>query len=277
MRIYWKEDSLRRHTQLTDSALAVVFAQDSETIRRLHPNRDTIQRRPVDPFTNQVLLYLRNWDGGMRTEEIAPTIYSMFLMRLFENTYEDELGPKHYAEFVFLNNVPFRSILRILPDSANVWWDDTRTRAVENRDTIVMKSFREALRILARTFGRDMRTWQWGRLHTLTFDHPFASQGTLLAHLVNVEAGAMPGDPTTVLQASYRVEQPFAMHVGPSMRMIADMRSNELLAILPTGNSEAIFSDHYKDMLDLYKRGQLLRVPLSGSDPSWKRFELLPQ
>jgi penicillin amidase len=277
MRIYWSEDSLRRHTQVTDSVLRSVLLADSLRIQRMHPERDTVHLRPTDPFTAQVLTYLRNWDGGMRTEEIAPTIYSVFLTQLVRNTYFDELGPAHYSEFVFLNNVPLRALLRILPDSNNLWWDDTRTHGVEHRDSIIMKSFRESLRILARTFGRDMRLWQWGRLHTLTFDHVFASQGPLLAHLVNVDAGAMPGDPTTVLQGGYSFASPFSMHVGPSMRMIADMQSNELLAILPTGNSEAMFGDHYKDMLDLYKSGRLLHVPLSGSSTAWKRFELVPQ
>lgn len=277
MRIYWKHDSLTRHAQISDSAKNSIFAHDWIQYHLAHPTEDTVVSKALDPFTNQVLSYLRNWDGGMRTEEIAPTIYSVFLLRMLENTYRDELGPQHYAEFVFLGNVPLRSILRILPDSSNLWWDDVRTRGVETRDSIIAKSFRESLRILARTFGRDMRAWQWGRLHTLTFDHVFGSQSRLLARLVNIDAGAMPGDPTTVLQASYRILDPFAMRVGPSMRFIADMHSDELLAVLPTGNSEAVFGDHYKDMLDLYKQGQLLHIPLHGSVANAKRFELRPQ
>jgi penicillin amidase len=277
MRLAWKEDSIRRHSQVTDSALRVVLSADSLLTRTRHPTRDTSHIAALDPFIRQVLTYLRNWDGGMRTEEIAPTIYSLFLVRLIENTYRDELGPTHYSEFVFVNNVPIRSLLRILPDSTNVWWDDRGTRAIEPRDTIILRSFRESLRILARTFGRDMRTWQWGRLHTLTFDHPFASAGPLIAHLVNIDAGGMPGDPTTVLQGSYRMTQPFAMRIGPSMRLIADMQSDELLAVLPTGNSEAMFGDHYRDMVDLYKHGDLLHIPLHGTNPKWKRLELKPQ
>lgn len=277
MRIAWKEDSIRRHSQVTDSALRVVLSADSALIRTRHPTRDTSHIAQIDPFMRQVLTYLRNWDGGMRTEEIAPTIYSVFLIRLIENTYRDELGPTHYSEFVFVNNVPIRSLLRILPDSANVWWDDRGTRTTEVRDTIVLRSFRESLRILARTFGRDMRTWQWGRLHTLTFDHPFASAGKLIAHLVNIDAGAMPGDPTSVLQGSYRMTEPFAMRIGPSMRLIADMKSDELLAVLPTGNSEAMFGDHYRDMLELYKHGDLLHIPLHGTGQKWTRLELKPQ
>jgi hypothetical protein len=74
------------------------------------------------------------------------------------------------------------------------------------------------------------------------------------------------------------------MQIGPSMRMIADMKSDELLAVLPTGNSEAVFGDNYSDMLPLYKLGSLIRIPLDFiaqdeeiSKAGWKRFELRPQ
>jgi len=67
------------------------------------------------------------------------------------------------------------------------------------------------------------------------------------------------------------------------MRMIADMKSDELLAVLPTGNSEAVFGDNYSDMLPLYKLGSLIRINLDlithdEGQPkgNWKRFELRP-
>jgi acyl-homoserine lactone acylase PvdQ len=47
--------------------------------------------------------------------------------------------------------------------------------------------------------------------------------------------------------------------------------------VLPTGNSEAIFGDHYKDMLPLYQTGALVRISLTDRNPNWKRFELRPQ
>jgi len=70
---------------------------------------------------------------------------------------------------------------------------------------------------------------------------------------------------------------PYAMKVGPSMRFISDMRSNEVLTALPTGNTEAIFGDHYRDMVDLFKKGQLIRISLTEHKLEWKRLELTPQ
>jgi penicillin amidase len=279
MKIFWKEDSIHKHTQTTDSAFALIRAQDSAYLATRRPAEDTIKSAKVDPFTSLVLEYLRNWDGGMRPEEIAPTIYSVFLERLLENTFKDELGDKRYREFNYLSNIPLRTLTRILPDSANIWWDNVMTHGpvAETRDSIIQVSFRQSLRILALTFGRDLRTWQWGKLHTLTYQHPFGSSSPMIAKLVNIEGGAMPGGPTTVMQASYYLYEPYKMHVGPSTRMIADMKTQVLLAALPTGNSEAIFGDHYRDMMDIYKQGELIPVPLNERKDTWKRFELKPR
>jgi acyl-homoserine lactone acylase PvdQ len=49
--------------------------------------------------------------------------------------------------------------------------------------------------------------------------------------------------------------------------------------VLPTGNSEAIFGDHYRDMMPLYRNGTLIRILLnepSELGSNWKRFELKP-
>ncbi|HWF44513.1 MAG TPA: penicillin acylase family protein, partial [Candidatus Kapabacteria bacterium] len=279
MEIMWKEDSLRKQTSISDSAVRLIVQKDSLYIASRRPPEDTLKTPKIDLFTAEVLDYLRNWDGGMRAEEISPTIFSVFLNRLIENTFRDELGTERYKEFIYLDNVPLRTLARILPDSANVWWDNVNTLSnlPEHRDSIIQISFRESLRILARTFGRDLRTWQWGRLHTLTFRHPFDKQSALVARLVDIDAGAMPGGPTTVWQATYYLWKPYEMQIGPSMRMIADMKSPNLLASLPTGNSEAIFGDHYKDMVGLFKRGGLITVPLFDHGADWKRFELVPK
>src|SRR5579883_1216660 len=283
MRLVWKEDSLQHHTTITDSAFKIIKQNDSLWLAARRPPEDTVKPVKTDAFTALVLEYLRNWDGGMRAEEIAPTIYSVFLNRLLYHTFHDELGSARYSEFIYLDNIPLQTLAHILPDSANIWWDDVQTPGVEHRDSILQISFRESLRILAMTFGRDIRRWQWGTLHTLIFRHPF-DNGTksdkpagLIARLVDVDAGPMPGGPTTVLQGTYYLWQPYQMQIGPSMRMVADMKSTELLAVLPTGNAEAIFGDHYRDMLPLYQQGTLLHIPLQAQSSKWKRFELLPQ
>jgi len=285
MRLYWKEDSLQRNTSFTDSAKALVRKNDSVWLAEHRPQNENPlplgegRVRAVDPFTAQVLTYLRNWDGGMRPEEIAPAIYSVFLNRLLFNTFRNGLGAQCYAEFIYLDNMSLQTLANILPDTANIWWRrpiGPHGSLAASRDYIIQTSFHESLRILALTFGRDIRQWQWGRLHTLTFRHPFDKASKLIARLVDIPAGAMPGGPTTVLQGTYYFWNPYEMQIGPSMRMVTDMKEPVLYGVLPTGNSEAIFGDHYKDMLPLYQTGALVRVSLTEHNPNWKRFELRP-
>ncbi len=291
MRLRWKEDSLVRQTSLSDSLVKLVREKDSAWLTEHRTRNDTLKTANVDPFTAQVLEYLRNWDGGMRTEEIAPAIYSVFLNRLLYNTFFDGLSSDdrriaddassnaRYSEFIFLQNIPLQTLAHILPDTANVWWHNGYGKH-GGRDSVVQRSFRESLRILAQMFGPDIRQWQWGMLHTLTFRHFFDKESPLLARLVDVKAGPMPGGPTTILQGSYYLWNPYEMQIGPSMRMIADMKNDVLLAVLPTGNSEAIFGDHYRDMLPLYKSGALVRIELNAifdANNGWKRFELRPE
>ena len=293
MRLYWKEDSLKNHTTITDSTMKLIRAQDSAWLAAHRPPSDTAKPLKLDPFTAQILLYLRNWDGGMRSNEIAPTIYSVFLNRLLFNLFRDQLGSERYAEFLNLGNIPLVLLANILQDSNNVWWDrpglvpphyvkdtsgithEVPPSGAAVRDSIVLLSFRESLQILAVTFGPDIRTWQWGRLHTLTFHHPFDKAGKLIARLVDIPAGGMPGGPTTVVQGTYYLWNPYEMQVGPSMRMVTDMKDPVLYGVLPTGNSEAIFGDHYKDMLPFYRSGALIRISLVDAPEHPQRFELL--
>ncbi|MDP4288753.1 MAG: penicillin acylase family protein [Bacteroidota bacterium] len=290
MDIFWKEDSIRKHgTNVSDSMMRLVRQKDSAILAVHRQPEDTIKAPKVDRFTTLVLEYLRNWDGGMRPEEIAPAIYSVFLNRLIYNTFHDELGTQRYQEFIGLENLPLSTLQRILPDTGNIWWRDATQNTItwdnasgldvakNPRDSIIEFSFRESLRILATSFGRDIRQWQWGRMHTLTMHHPFSQSSALIAKLADVQAGPMHGGPTTVLQAMYHLWAPYEEVIGPSMRMIADMKTDELLAVLPTGNSEAIFGDHYRDMLNLYKQGALVRLSLTQHKPEWKRWELRPE
>ncbi|HET6510740.1 MAG TPA: penicillin acylase family protein [Candidatus Kapabacteria bacterium] len=90
------------------------------------------------------------------------------------------------------------------------------------------------------------------------------------------EHGPAMGGPTTVYQATYNMWDPYKMRVGPSMRLIADMKTNSLFAALPTGNAESVFGDHYKDMLDMFKRGDFVEIPLTERKPGWRKLELVP-
>lgn len=276
MQLAWRRDSVRTRGKLSDSAFRLIEVQDSIKLHR--PWRDELTPIRQHPLVERALEYLRNWNGAMSKEEVAPAIYSVFLQRLIENTFLDDLGELRYRSYIYVNNVPLRAIARLLDDSANIVWDRATTRGPlrETRDSIIKYSFVEALKILRNSFGHDIKQWQWGKLHSLTYRHMFAQEDKRIAAMVNIESGGAPGSPTTVYQATYHLWDPYELQVGPSMRMIADMKTHSLYAALPTGNSEAVFSDHYSDMLEMFKKGDFLEVSLRDRDPAWRKLELVP-
>ncbi|MFI5264629.1 MAG: penicillin acylase family protein, partial [Candidatus Kapaibacterium sp.] len=130
---------------------------------------------------------------------------------------------------------------------------------------------------LSQKLGSDIRRWNWGRLHWLTYKHPFADESKEVAALGNIDYGYAPGGLTTVIQASYGFWNPFLQRVGPSMRSVADMKTDVLWAALPTGNSGNMFNPHYRDMVKLFHSGELIEVSLTRKDPSWKKLVLMPE
>lgn len=238
-------------------------------------NPDTTHKNDV--LFNAALDYVENWDGVQGREDISTTIINAFLVRLITDALSDELGEDKLEEFAYLNNVPVRTIAHLLNDPENIWWDDIRSPQIEKRDDIIKQAFSEALQYLSHKLGSDIRRWNWGKLHWLTYKHPFADESKEIAALGNIDIGYAPGGFTTVIQSSYGFWNPFVMRVGPSMRSVADMKTDVLWAALPTGNSGNMFNTHYRDMTSLFHHGELIEVPLMKKDPSWKKLVLIPE
>ncbi len=259
---------------ITDVASPLEYNELRPSILRCYPHSVVDTATKIDISTKSALEYLEQWDGVQDSNDISTTILNVYLARLIVNTFWDELGDKLLNEFCYVNNVPVRTISRLLNDSTNVWWDDIRSPQIEHRDEIVKRAFEQSIAWLKRRFGPDVRTWNWGKLHSLTYEHGASKASSLVAALANVSFGRAPGSLSTVSQASYSFWDPFKERVGVSMRMIADMSSSSLWVVLPTGNAGNIFSPNYRDMLPLFRSGNLIELPMKGILPTWKKLEL---
>lgn len=279
-----------RMTQLVSAAKKLDPAQLSLIVRDLaspfefHELRDPILRVYQDTsiggthlnlVTRKALDYLTNWDGVQDSMDVSTTILNVFLVRLLSNTCWDELGDQLYNEFVYVNNVPARTIAHLLTEPNNVWWDDVRSPQIETRDDMIRRSFEQTVKWLTSKFGPDVRRWTWGTFHTLTYHNPAGAASSVVANLSDIKSGPNGGSLTTVAQSSYMFWQPFEMRVGPSMRMIADMSKPSLFVSLPTGNSGNMFSPHYRDMVDQFKQGRFVELPLNRIEPTWQKLVLM--
>ena len=207
---------------------------------------------------------LEKWSYEMDRFSQAPTIYSVFNQKLMQNIFKDEMGEELFEEYIFMANVPMRVIPVLLKKGTSTWFDDVNTDKVESKNVIVRKSLTDALQELEDKFGKNIALWQWGELHTVTFEHFFSGVSSFIDPLINIGPFSISGDGTTVFLTEYSLNKPYQTAIGPSMRFIFDFANpEEINFILPTGQSGHIMSDHYSDMTNFWLKGKYLKLNLN--------------
>ncbi len=219
-------------------------------------------KQPQSENVALALELMKNWDGAMPAISQSAAIYSEFFMRLIHNAFKDELGEEIFNEYIFIANVPYRKILEMIYDNNHPIWDDATTGNIkETRDDIFRKSFTEAIAGLEKKFGKDASAWQWGKLHTILFKHPFHGASSLTDKLFDVGPFPIGGGGTTVFNTEYKFTKPFANILGPSMRYIYDFSNpNEFEIVLPNGQSGNFMSDYYKNMTLAWLNGKYYKI-----------------
>lgn len=220
----------------------------------------------------------RNWDYEMSARSQVPTVYTRFLHNLIKNIFNDEMDDDLLKEYVFIANVPYRIIPKMLDENNSSFFNDTRTSQVETRDDIIRKSLVDALSEIEKKYGMDIANWQWGEIHKVTFKHLFHNASPILDKLINIGPFSIGGDGTTIFNTEYSFSElfektsnltiqhrsePYSNILGPSMRYIFDFADPDHLEfILPTGQSGHFMSSHYKDMSDMWLKGKYIKLSL---------------
>ena len=225
-----------------------------------------------DENLSQSLRLLREWNYEMDKYQQAPAIFLTFFDMLMKNIYMDEMGEDLFNQYVFLANVPYRNILELLQNPFSDWYNDVKKNERKTRDDVIRQSMNDALDELENKIGKDVKDWQWGRLHTVTFKHAFSGASGLLDGVINIGPYEISGDGTTIFNTEYAFSEsiekyplfrhePFDCELGPSMRFIYDFaKPDEFYLILTTGQSGNIFSDHYQDQTELFLNGKYMKI-----------------
>ncbi len=227
---------------------------------------------------NLALHLFENWNYEMDSRSQIPTIYSFYLHSLIKNIFEDEMGKDLLKEYVFVANVPYRIIQKILDENSSSFFDNIKTEQIETRDDIIRKSLVDALASLEEAYGKDIANWQWGAIHKVVFKHMFHDNSTLLDKIINIGPFEIGGDGTTLFNTEYSFSElfeekrdnrknhrsnPYENILGPSMRYIFDFADPDYLEfIMPTGQAGHFMNSHYKDMSQMWLKGEYIKLPL---------------
>lgn len=244
-----------------------------------------------DANLSQSLKLLREWNYEMDKYQQAPAIFLTFFDKLMKNIYMDEMGEDLFNQYVFLANVPYRNIPELLQNPFSDWYNDVKKNERKTRDDVIRESMNDALDELENKLGKDVKDWQWGNLHTVTFKHAFGGVSWIIDEVVNIGPYEISGDGTTIFNTEYAFSEsiekyplfrhePFDCELGPSMRFIYDFaKPDEFYLILTTGQSGNIFSDNYKDQTELFLSGKYMKIKtddLAIKNSENKLLKILP-
>lgn len=217
------------------------------------PVTDTGRSASEERRLMEALELLRNWDGRSGRDSAAPALLEAFRLRLIDLTFGDELGQQLLQPARGSLNI---ALVHILEDEASPWFDDVSTPAVETRDEILLLALEGGVQDLTDTLGRSMDNWQWGDLHTATFENQSLGQcGIALIESI-FNRGPVPVDGTiaTVNNTSYSISEPYGVSTVPSYRQIVDLEDfARSVSMHTTGQSGHPYHPHYDDMIDPWR------------------------
>lgn len=209
---------------------------------------------------------IKNWDGQTDINSIGAVIYNQFLYFALEGLVKDEVGEELFPKFA--NSLLLKSnIERIFNDPTSIWWDDINTSEIQEEQALVLnKAFDKTVTALEKQFGTELNTWQWGEVHTLTHVHPIGRKAPF-DKIFNVGPFPKSGSNEVVDKEAfdYNADGVYPVKSGPAMRMLIDFANpQEVLSIIPTGQSGNFVSPHYADQAEMFINGDYKTIFLKS-------------
>ena len=204
-----------------------------------------------DGDTRAALTLLRGWDGNVTGDSPAGALYETWFTHHLRTAVRNLLMPAAQAATVDGAHV---DVIISFAERPSQWLKD---RPAERRDELLGATLGAAFRELRTRLGNDTSRWRWDSLHFNLSEHPFAAIVDE-AQRVQLNVGPLPkgGDAFVPSQSSYRPAD-FRDTGGPSVRVIMDVGDwDKSVAVNHPGQSGDPDSPHYRDLADLWRRGE---------------------
>jgi penicillin amidase len=202
----------------------------------------------------------------MRRDRPEPLIFAFWHRALERRLFADELGDI-YDDWAGVTIFGMRPVViaRALRDNSD-FCDDVSTSPVEDCETQIAMALEDALEEISAAYGEQIADWRWGDAHKAWHDHrPFGQvPGIAPVFAREIENG---GGVFTINVGTYNPadpEHPWRQIVGPSLRMIVPLDDpGQAQFMIPTGQSGNRLSEHYDDLLEPWRDGVYLPIPMT--------------
>ncbi|RYB94708.1 penicillin acylase family protein [Nocardioides oleivorans] len=201
---------------------------------------------------------LRDWDFTSPADSAPAAYFNVVWRNLLDLTFHDDLRQRTWPDG---GDRWFLVVGRMLSEPAGPWWDDVETDEVETRDDILRQALLDARDELTRRQARDVRLWEWGRLHRMNLHNATLGESGvgLVERLFNRDGWEVGGGSAIVDATSWNAVDGYEVTAAPSMRMVVSMADlDDSRWINLTGVSGHPASSHYSDQTELYVDGETL-------------------
>jgi len=207
----------------------------------------------ASPLARQAADILREWNGQMDENMVAPTVAARARDELRRVLLEAKLGPasdnpgqlswKNYRwmmETVWLENVLSHQPPRWLPSN------------YQNYDELITAALEAALK----NAPKRLDSWKWGAKNTVRIEHPILSKVPFIGSWTGPGESPQSG-------SVYTVKAVGSAH-GPSERFTADLSNLDASTLnLVTGQSGNFLSPYYMDQWAAWYKGTTFVLPFS--------------
>jgi len=222
--------------------------------------------RPTHSLGTQAMEIGQNFNGDMKADSAAALIFNAWADQLTRNLFS-RLG------YLFTENYGARHfrlpLITQLQNPHSPWCDDPKTQAIESCLESSNNAYDKALDYLSNEYGKDPKTWVWGKAHTAVSEHRPLTKVPLLGSLFNIET-PFAGDSFSInvgrLQL-FRSSNPYETFQAPSLRTIYDLADLEQsLFIYQTGQSGWVQSKLYRNMTPLWAKNEYLPLQMKPAN-----------
>ncbi|MDU0254434.1 penicillin acylase family protein [Streptomyces sp. PU10] len=159
----------------------------------------------------------------------------------------------------------FEVVRNLMDKPKSDWWttpaNGTRKGADHNRDDLFKRAMIDARWELTAKLGKDIDTWNWGRLHRLFLkNQTLGTEGPgFLKYALNRGPWKLSGGEAAVNASGWNAAGGYGVIWVPSMRMVVNLGDlDKSRWINLSGASGHAYSAHYTDQTDKWANGELL-------------------
>lgn len=211
----------------------------------------------LNDLESQLFQELSDWDYRELAEMRTPTVYHTWWRQLSHAIWDDEMrspwGPLDPPREDVTTQL-------ILEESDSPFFDNVKTKGVENLSYLVNSSYRDAVAALFEDLSAPGPRWRWGRY-----------RGTDIMHLAALPAlsrmNLQTGGSSLTVDAG-------GIHTGPSWRMIVELTNPpQAWGVYPGGQTGNPGSKYYDSQVDKWLSGDYYKLHfLSAPDSDFEGY-----